>query len=109
MNLYSYSFNIGYPHPYIHIFAHCEEEAIEKFHEQYPNVKYWEKCIPFEKFIKRVGEETIQKKEPILKFGTEDSVHTRWENTIHYLYEARKEQKQWDAWYAHQERIMGGW
>ena len=53
ITLYQYSFDVGYPKPYIHICAYCEEEAIDKFKTLYPEVKWFE-LYSHPKVIKRI-------------------------------------------------------
>ena len=42
ITLYRYSFDVGYPKPYIHILACCEEEAIDKLKTLHPEIKWFE-------------------------------------------------------------------
>ena len=108
LTLYQYSFNVGYPKPYIHILAYCKEEAIDKFKTLYPDVKWFE--LSFQpKVVKIIETEDNKIKKEIKHIPTQDEAYESWAKGIILNMELRKEgieiEKQYKTWAHHFDSI----
>lgn len=80
--LYQYSFNVGYPKPYINICAYCEEEAIDKLKTLHPEVKWFELSSIHPKVIRWIKTENDKPKEEEKHIPTADEYHNSLSNRI---------------------------
>ena len=78
ITLYQYSFNVGYPKPYINICAYCEEEAIDKLKTLHPEVKWFELSSIHPKVIRRIETENDKPKEETKHIPTPDEYYDSW-------------------------------
>ena len=101
ITLYQYSFDVGYPKPYIHICAYCEEEAIDKFKTLYPEVKWFE-LYSHPKVIKRIETENDTPKKETKHIPTPDEYYETWSKDIlenmKYREESIKMNSQIERW-----------
>ncbi len=74
ITLYRYSFDVGYPKPYIHILAYCEEEAIDKLKTLHPEVKWFE-LSSHPEVVKRIETEDDKPKRETKHIPTSDEYH----------------------------------
>ena len=81
ITLYQYSFNVGYPKPYIHICAYCEEEAIDKLKTLHPEIKWFE-LSSHPKVIKRIETENDKPKRETKHIPTSDEYWESWSNKV---------------------------
>lgn len=90
ITLYQYSFNVGYPKPYIHICAYCEEEAIDKLKTLHPEVKWFELSF-HPKVIKRIETENDISKKETKHIPTSDEYYETWAKGMYASIKLREE------------------